>query len=143
MFAFVYFCFGFNLLPSRACFWVPLHCIFIGISFRFWIKLCLFTYFRLNYCVWTCFTLPYFRTLAFIWLSFCFLLSFRICVFSASCVMLFKIVWIRISLNLYANVWRTSRIFVWCNCILIAQKECLWGQPGFFLLHVQFFGLNY
>ena len=104
---------------------------------------CLFTYFRLNYCVWTCFTLPYFRTLAFIWLSFCFLSSFRICVFSTSCVMLFKIVWIRISLNLYANVWRTSRIFVSCNCILIARKECLRGQPGFFLLHAQFFGLNY
>ena len=39
-----------SALLSRACFWFPLRCIFIGNGFRF-IRLCLFAYFSLNSCV--------------------------------------------------------------------------------------------
>ena len=51
VFAFVYFSFGFNVLLSGTCFWALLRYIFIGNSFRFCIKLCLFTYFTSNSCV--------------------------------------------------------------------------------------------
>ena len=73
----VQFCFGFNLLLSTAYFCVPLYRIFIDNSFRFCIKL--FTYFGLNYCTWTCFTLAYLGTMALIWPSFCFIKFTNLC----------------------------------------------------------------
>ena len=134
VFAFFYFCFGFNLLLSRACFCVPLHRIFISNSFCFCIKWCLFTYFSFNFCVWTCFTLAYLRTMVLIWPSFYFIKLSNLCesIVYIMCDVLFKIVWIWISMNLSASACHIFPIFFWYNCILIAQEEWIFGPATWF-----------
>ena len=97
VFVFVYFCFGFSVLLSRACFWVPLRCIFIGSSFRFCVKLCLFAYFRLNYCV----GLSYISIFSHFDIRLVFVLFYYISAsvsFLRMCGILFQIVWICLDL---------------------------------------------
>ena len=116
VFVFVYFYFGFSDLLSRAYFWVPLRCIFIGNSFRFCIKLCLFAYFSLNYYVWASFTLAYFRTLALVWPSFCFIKFSSLCkeVLYIEYGILFKIVSICLDLCKF-----------FCECVPYFSYFCL------------------
>ena len=114
VFAFVYFCFGFNLPLSRACFWVLLCCIFIGNSFRFCIKLFLFAYFRLNYCV-GLFHISIFSNFG-IWLAFVlFYYVFDSVSFLRMYGILFQIVWICLGLCKFS--WECVGYFS-CFCLI-------------------------
>ena len=60
-----------------------------------------------------------------IWPSFYFIKLSNLCesIVYIMCDVLFKIVWIWISMNLSASACHIFPIFFWYNCILIAQEE--------------------
>ena len=72
---------------------------------------CLHTFVQIT--VWGCFTLAYFRTLAFGWPSFCFITFSTLLVFCECMVYYFRLsgfVWVCV--NFLESVWHTSHVFV-------------------------------